>query len=175
MNILPAVGDDTPKIFELYDKAIAFQQTVFDKTWISFAPEQVATEIAERRLWKIIDDSKIANIFSITYNDPILWGERSNAAAIYIHRIVTDPEFRGRGYVQAITDWAKQYAKVKGSRFVRMDTWSDNQKLLDYYQNCGFKFLGNVTPEESDTLPPHYRGLRLALLEIDLNDDPATV
>jgi ribosomal protein S18 acetylase RimI-like enzyme len=175
MEILPTVGDDTPRIFELYDKAIAFQQTVFDKTWISFAPEQVATEIAEQRLWKIIDDDQIANIFSITYSDPILWGERSNAPAIYIHRIVTNPEFRGRGYVHAITDWAKQHAKEKGLRYVRMDTWSDNKKLSDYYQSFGYKFLGNVTPEESDTLPPHYRGLSLALLEIDLNDDPATV
>ena len=175
MEILPAVGDDTPKIFELYDKAIAFQRTVFDKTWISFAPEQVATEIAQERLWKIVDDGRIANIFSVTYHDPILWGERSSAPAIYIHRIVTDPAFRGRGYVQAITDWAKLHAKEKGLRFVRMDTWSDNQKLLDYYQNCGFKFLGNVTPEESETLPPHYRGLSLALLEIDLNDDQAAV
>ena len=88
---------------------------------------------------------------------------------------MTDPQFRGRGYVQAITDWARLYAKGKGLRFVRMDTWSDNQKLLDYYQNCGFKFLGNVTPEESETLPPHYRGLSLALLEIDLERDNTAV
>jgi ribosomal protein S18 acetylase RimI-like enzyme len=175
MEILPAADGDTPKIFELYDKAIAFQQTVFDKTWISFAPEQVATEIADRRLWKIVDNGQIANIFSITYSDPILWGERSNAPAMYIHRIVTDPKFRGRGYVQAITDWAKHHAKENALRFVRMDTWSDNQKLLDYYQSFGYKFLGNITPEESDTLPPHYRGLSLALLEIDLNDDQATI
>src|ERR1044071_3288142 len=128
MEILPAVTADTSRIFELYDKAIVFQQTVFDKTWISFAPEQVSTEIAEQRLWTIVDDGQIANIFSITYNDPILWGERSNAAAMYIHRIVTDPDFRGRGYVRAITDWARQHATENGLRFVRMDTWSDNQK-----------------------------------------------
>jgi ribosomal protein S18 acetylase RimI-like enzyme len=174
MEILPAVSEDSVTIFDLYDKAIEFQQTVFDKTWISFAPELVATEITDKRLWKIIDDGEIANIFSITFGDPILWGDRSNAPAIYIHRIVTDPRFRGRGYVQAITDWSKQFAAENGLRFVRMDTWSDNQKLLDYYQNCGFKFLGIVTPEESDTLPPHYRGLSLALLEIDLDHDSAT-
>src|SRR4029078_2530689 len=109
MEILPAVSNDTSRIFDLYDKAIAFQQTVFDKTWISFAPEQVANDIAEQRLWKIVDNGQIANIFSITYSDPILWGERSNAPAMYIHRIVTDPEVRGRGYVQSITEWAKQH------------------------------------------------------------------
>ena len=89
---------------------------------------------------------------------------------MYIHRIVTNPEFRGRRYVPAITEWAKNHAREKGLRFVRMDTWNDNRKLLDYYQNCGFKFVGTIAPEESDTLPAHYRGLILALLEIDLQE-----
>jgi RimJ/RimL family protein N-acetyltransferase len=175
MQIENAEREDIKIILELYDKAIEFQKTVFDKPWLGFDVEFVNREIQEGRLWKITEAGLIANIFSVTYSDPMLWLGKSDDPAMYIHRIVTNPDFRGRGYVPAITEWAKSHARKKGLQFVRMDTWSDNQKLLDYYQNCGFKFLGTVAPEETSSLPPHYRGLTLALLEIDLDYGSTTV
>lgn len=175
MQIENAVSEDITTVLGLYDKAIEFQKTVFDKPWLGFDVEFVNKEIEEGCLWKITETGLIANIFSVTYSDPVLWLEKSEDPAMYIHRIVTNPDFRGRGYVPAITEWARSHAQENDLQFVRMDTWSDNQKLLDYYQNCGFRFLGTVAPEETDTLPAHYRGLKLALLEIDLDHDSATV
>src|SRR5215207_4415168 len=168
MEIVNATHEDLTTVLDLYDKAIAFQKTVFDKTWLGFDTEMIANEIAARRLWKIIEQDSIACIFSITYSDPVLWAESSRDRAMYIHRIVTNPDFRGRGYVRVITSWAIVHAKANQLRFVRMDTWGDNQKLIDYYQACGFNFLGLVSPPESPTLPAHYRGISLSLFEIDL-------
>jgi ribosomal protein S18 acetylase RimI-like enzyme len=168
MDIVNATAKDVDVIFDLYDKAVDFQKTVFDKTWLGFDRELVDTEIAESRFWKIVEGDGVACIFSIAYADPIIWGESSHKSAMYIHRIVTDPKFRGRHYVRAIADWAKNHALEKELRFIRMDTWGDNQKLIDYYQSCGFKFLGLTTPAESPTMPKHYRGIDLSLFEIDL-------
>ena len=174
MKFENAESSDVERIFGLYDEAINFQKQVFDKHWLGFDRELVDREIAEGRLWKIVEGEDIACIFSVVYEDPILWGENSGESAMYIHRIVTDSKFRGRGYAKTITNWAKQYARENALRFVRMDTWADNQKLLDYYRACGFKITGVVTPTESDTLPKHYRGLTLSLLEVDLEDDKAS-
>ncbi|MEO8574773.1 MAG: GNAT family N-acetyltransferase [Pyrinomonadaceae bacterium] len=149
MEIVHATSNDVAVIFDLYDKAVAFQKTVFDKTWLGSDRELVDTEIAECRLWKIVEDGEVACIFSVAYADPIIWGENSHESAIYIHRIVTNPEFRGKGYVRSVTDWAREHAQANRIRFVRMDTWGDNQRLIDYYQSCGFKFLGLTTPAES--------------------------
>jgi GNAT superfamily N-acetyltransferase len=168
MQIENAIAGDIDVIFELYDKAIEFQKTVFDKHWLGFDVELVNQEIEELRLWKIVEDGQIACLYTVTYADPMIWKEKSNDAAMYIHRIVTNPGFRGRGYAKVITEWAKEFGRSRGLRFVRMDTWGDNQKLLNYYQDCGFKLLGIVTPESTDGLPQHYRGLSLSLLEIDL-------
>ena len=49
-----------------------------------------------------------------------------------------------------------------------MDTWGDNQKLINYYQACGFDLVGVMTPGESATLPKHYSGISLSLFQIDL-------
>lgn len=175
MKIINTIQSDLEIIMRLYDDASEFQKTVFNKGWVGFDRERIVTEITEGRLWKILEDEDVACIFTITYSDPILWGERSRESAMYIHRIVTAPEFHGRGYVRKITAWALEHAREKSLRFIRMDTWGDNQKLLDYYQNCGFKFVGVTSPPESPTLPDHYRGISLALLEIDLHDDSQTV
>jgi len=170
MQFENVVAEDIETVFELYDKAIEFQKTVFDKTWLGFDAEFVNKEIGERRLWKIVEDGQIACIYSITYADPIIWGKDSGDSAMYIHRIATNPDFRGRAYVRMITKWAKGHAAENGLRYVRMDTWGDNPKLIEYYKDCGFTYLGEMAPELSDELPKHYAGLSLSLLEIDLGE-----
>jgi RimJ/RimL family protein N-acetyltransferase len=171
MRFENADGSDVDVILGLYDKAIEFQKQVFHHSWLGFDRKMVETEINEKRLWKIIDEEQIACIYSVTYSDPFIWGKRGHDSAMYIHRIVTNPDFRGRGYVRSITEWAKDFAKSNNIRFVRMDTWGDNQKLIDYYQDCGFKYLGVTTPEITDALPKHYVGISLSLFEIDMQNE----
>lgn len=159
---------DLELIFDLYDKAIEFQKTVFDKQWLGFDAALVNREIDEGRLWKIVEEAGVGCIYSVAYEDPIIWGEGSDVAAMYIHRIVTNPEFRGRGYVRAIVDWARGHAASIDIRYIRMDTWADNLKLKEYYLGCGFEWKGTVSPEDSPTMPAHYRGIKLGLFEMDL-------
>ena len=168
MEIVKATASDFDLIFDLYDKAIEFQKTVFDKHSLGFDADLVRSEIAENRLWKIQEGSNTACIFSVAYEDPIIWGEDSAESAMYIHRIVTNPDFRGRGYVKSIVEWARTHAYENALRYIRMDTWGDNLKLKDHYTACGFEYKGVVTPAESPTLPKHYRGINLGLFEIDL-------
>ena len=170
-----AQRSDIDLIFDLYGIAIAFQKTVFDKQWLGFDPDLVNREIAEGRLWKIVDDGVVACIYSLAYTDPVIWGEGSDVGAMYIHRIVTNPEFRGRGYVRRIVEWARDHAAKNAIRYIRMDTWADNQKLKDYYLACGFEWKGTVTPADSPTMPAHYRGIRLGLFEIDLGEPMAAL
>ena len=51
-----------------------------------------------------------------------------------------------------------------------MDTWGDNEKLITYYQNCGFIFLGLTDEIRDETLPKHYQGIRLSLFQIAVNE-----
>jgi ribosomal protein S18 acetylase RimI-like enzyme len=168
MRFEKATPADFDLIFDLYDKAIESQKTVFDKQWLGFDADLVNREISEGRLWKIVEENGVGCILSLAYEDPIIWGPQSHFAAMYIHRIVTNPKFRGRGYVRAIVDWAREHAAQHDLRYIRMDTWADNLKLKDYYLSCGFEWKGTVSPEDSPTMPAHYRGIQLGLFELDL-------
>ena len=158
---------DLPLILELYEKGSQYQQVVFGKGWQFIDTVRAETEIRENRLWKIVENGEIACIFSIVYSDPLLWRERNRDAAVYIHRIVTNPGFRGRGYVAGITDWAKRHAKVKGLRFVRLDTWHDNEKLVSLYLKHGFSYVDSIELSDSETIPRHYIGNKISLFQID--------
>lgn len=169
MPILNSTLHDLNTIFKLYDEAIAFQKTVSDKQWQGFERSLVETEIREKRQWKIVVDGEIACIFAITFNDPLIWHERDSDPSIYIHRIVTNPAFRGGAFVKEIVKWAREYAAGLGKKFVRMDTWGDNEKLKEYYVKCGFDYLGLTVMENTEGLPKHYEGLSLSLFQIRID------
>ena len=168
MRIINSTKADLDTIFLLYDAAVEFQKTKFDKHWLAFDRAMVEKEIAEKRQWKIMEGDDVACIFAITYEDPFIWQEQSADAAIYIHRIVTSPIYRGRQYVKLIIEWAREHAITHNKQFIRMDTWGDNEKLINYYTRCGFTFLGTTTPKATAELPKHYSAIFLSLFEIKL-------
>jgi ribosomal protein S18 acetylase RimI-like enzyme len=125
----------------------------------------IETEVAENRQWKIVIDDQVACIFALTFNDVIFWKEKDLQPSIYIHRIVTNPKFRGIGFVNIIIDWAKTYCQTNGKEYIRLDTWSDNLKLMAYYVGCGFEHVDTIDLDNTEGLPIHYKGT-LALFQI---------
>ena len=165
-EIINSQPQDVDLIFEFYDMAIAHQKKVFNKHWQGFDRQLVAQEIAENRQYQILIDGEPACIFAITFNDPQIWEERDIQPSIYIHRIVTHPNFRGFAFVKIIISWAKNYCKNHNLQYIRMDTWADNAKLLAYYTSCGFTHAGSITIGKESGLPKHYEGIGLNLFEI---------
>ena len=169
MKIENCVPEDIDEIFRLYKIASEYQkskQTVV--VWPEFKKQLVETEIAENRQWKLIIDEKIACVWATTFNDEQIWEERNTDAAIYIHRIATNPNFRGKNFVAIIVEWAREYAKSKGKNFVRLDTLGNNTKLIEHYTNAGFRFLGMFDLKNTNGLPDHYHNVPACLFEIQL-------
>lgn len=170
MQIINSTIQDIGTIYNLYDAAVAFQKTKFNRHWHGFDRQLIEKEINENRQFKIVVNDIIVCIFAVTFNDAIIWGDLDKSPSIYIHRIVTHPSFHGNGYVKNIVDWAIGYAHKNGKEFVRMDTWGDNQKLIGYYTNCGFTFVGLTGVLSGDDMPKHYQGIQLSLFEIAIKN-----
>ncbi|TXD52446.1 MULTISPECIES: GNAT family N-acetyltransferase [unclassified Polaribacter] len=160
---------DIEEVFKFY-KIASDYQTVKKKVvaWPNFKKEMVETEITENRQFKLIINNKIACIWAITFSDEQIWEERNKDTAVYIHRIATNPEFRGNNFVAYIVTWAKEYVKQKNIQFIRLDTLGNNTKLIAHYKNAGFDFLGLFNLKNTDRLPDHYQLAPVCLFEIDL-------
>jgi ribosomal protein S18 acetylase RimI-like enzyme len=168
MTIENSTLADIDEIFRLYHLVVAYQKQRFTVYWPEFERSLVETEIAEGRQWKMTQDGKIACVWATTFDDPQIWEERNADPSIYIHRIATDPDFRGQNLVAGIVDWAKEYARQQGKQHVRLDTVGNNLKLIAHYQKCGFTFLGFLKLKNTEGLPAHYDNAEAALFEIKL-------
>ncbi|QQR97014.1 MAG: GNAT family N-acetyltransferase [Sphingobacteriales bacterium] len=168
MKIETANSNDLATIFQLYDMATSFQKTVYEKQWEGFEQSLIEKEIEENRLWKISADKQTICVFSINFNDILFWQEKDKQPSIYIHRIALHNDFRGKSIMQKIIDWAKIYCKENGKQFIRIDTWGENLKLIDYYKKCGFTHIETIDLDNTKGMPKHYKG-KLALLEMQVN------
>jgi len=169
MNIYNSETNDIDEIFRLYRLATAHQVKVGSTiSWPEFDRQMVATELQEKRQWKMLSGADIACVWATTYDDPKIWGERNAEPSVYIHRIATNPEYRGQNLVTAIVAWARQHALENDKRFIRIDTVGNNKKLIAHYQSCGFRFLGLETLADTTGLPVHYSYDKVCLFEISL-------
>ncbi len=160
---------DSSEILSLYDAARSLQTQRKMVVWPSFEQFFVENEIHEQRQWKIVIDGVIACNWAITFDDKDIWEEKDKNDSIFIHRICTNPNLRGNRYIDAIVAWAKQYAVLKGKRYVRLDTLGNNTKLIEHYTSSGFDFLGIVELADTSNLPAHYQNEpQCCLFEIDL-------
>jgi ribosomal protein S18 acetylase RimI-like enzyme len=163
------VLNDISEIFRLYQLATDFQKIKFPgNQWSVFDKELIIREIDENRQFKIVIENKIACIWAITYQDAQIWEDSENEAALYIHRIATNPEFRGRNFVQLIVDWSKNFAQKQNKQFIRLDTCGRNDQLINHYKNCGFNFLGMKKLKNTSELPSHYHDAEVCFFEIEL-------
>ena len=168
-TIVNTQQEDLPFIYWLFDEAIAYQKRNNYPVWPDYDKEVLAKDIAEQRQFKVLIGDKIGGIFSVCYTDELVWRERENGQAIYLHRIVVNPKMKGQKLFGKVLDWAKHHALEKNRRLIRMDTWADNPTIIAYYQRFGFKIVDYYTTPDSEELPIQQRGNRIVLLEYLLN------
>ena len=169
MKIINSTWVDITEIFRLYAVASEYQKT--KKTvvvWPNFDYSLVEIELAEKRQFKLLVKDEVACVWAITFTDEQIWEERNVDAAVYIHRIATNPKFRGQNFIKVIVEWAKEYAQSNGKQYVRLDTLGNNTRLIKHYTNAGFSFLGMFDLKNTDALPVHYQEAPVCLFEIDL-------
>ena len=163
--------EDSDTILSLYQSARDLQTQKGMVVWPVFKKDFIENEINEQRQWKLVIEDTIACNWAITFSDKEIWGEKDKDNAIYIHRITTNPIFRGNRYIDRIVNWAKEYAEQKGKQFVRLDTLGNNTRLIEHYTSVGFKFLGMFELTDTSNLPGHYQvEPNCCLFEIDLTN-----
>ena len=108
MQINNVTITDIDQIYSFYRIASDYQKAK-EKVivWPDFNRNMVETEIAEHRQFKMLMNNEVVCIWAITFNDEQIWEERNRDSAIYIHRIATNPDFRGRNFVSKIKNMFK--------------------------------------------------------------------
>lgn len=172
MKVENCILSDLETILLLYESARQLQRRLKMVEWHIFEIPFIEFGINEKRQWKLINnDGTILCIWTITFEDKDIWEEKEKGDAIYIHRIATNPDFRGNKYIIDIVAWAKNYASALGRKYIRLDTLGNNVKLIEHYTQFGFDFLGVFHLKNTTNLPKHYHSESSCLLfEIALTE-----
>ena len=171
IKIVNTTKEDLPMVLHLFQQAMDLQGKNGYKVWSSIDKAGLERDIEKGLQYKIVKGDDTLCIFSIQHNDPFIWREKDKNDAVYLHRIVVNPEFKGQKQFEKVLNWTKGFAKENSLRFVRMDTWADNHKIIDYYKSFGFRFVENYKTGDAPQLPVQNRNLNVALLELELNDE----
>lgn len=168
MQILNSTLTDIDDIYRLYKSASEHQRKIGAIIWPTFERAMIEREINTFHQWKLVIDDQIACIWATTFSDEHIWEDRNADPSVYIHRIATNPAFRGNNFVQTVVDWAVPHAKSLNKEFVRLDTLSENARLIKHYTGAGFDYLGMFDMMNTAGLPAHYHGEKVALFQIAL-------
>ncbi|TYB71489.1 GNAT family N-acetyltransferase [Bizionia saleffrena] len=168
MTIQNTCSGDIDAIFHLYDEATKYQKQHQNNSWNGFDRAQIEAEIKNERHFVIKEDDTVVCTFLIAFDNPIIWKDANKDPALYLHRIATHPDYRGRGYVTAIVDWSKTLAVKLNKSFIRLDTHAKNDKINAYYSSCGFTNKGISFLDQTPNLPEHYKAGEFTLFEMEV-------
>ena len=75
--------------------------------------------------------------------DAISWLTK-DTKQYYIHRLAISPVFQKQGHARKLMDFAESFAKANQALSVRLDTFSQNKRNQQFYENRGYQRLGNI-------------------------------
>ncbi|MFZ5973292.1 MAG: GNAT family N-acetyltransferase [Bacteroidota bacterium] len=166
--IVPATFADLDIILGLFEEAIRYQRDNDYIGWKSMDVDFLKADIRHGLLYKVLSEGRILGVFSVCFVDKLIWRDKEKGDAIYLHRIVLNRAYAGAKIFGLVLHWATSYARKNRLRYVRMDTWAENAKLIGYYQRYGFRVIENYTTEDTNELPIQHRNLKVALLELEI-------
>jgi ribosomal protein S18 acetylase RimI-like enzyme len=156
---------DLEDIYSFFDHSIAYQEKHGYPSWRNYDRNAVVKDLESKNQYKVVVAGRTAIVFSVCYTDKIIWRHWDKGDAVYLHRIVVNPDFKGQKLFGAILDWAVEHCRHKNFSSVRMDTWAANPRIVEYYKGFGFHVVEDFTTPDTEDLPVHNRNLALTLLE----------
>ncbi|ARF83219.1 GNAT family N-acetyltransferase [Kitasatospora aureofaciens] len=125
-----------------------------DQWSTTFPSDQIAQSIRSGEVF-VVRDSADADDLAATITldgaaDPLLWTpqERQDKAQ-YVHKLTVDRKFAGLDLGTRLLDWAGDRAARHGAQWLRLDAWTSNIRLQQYYTERGFQHVRTIHDPEA--------------------------
>jgi GNAT superfamily N-acetyltransferase len=150
LRIRRASNDDRKLILYTIEEAADWLRTKDTDQWAKPWPSEpernarVERGLLEGRTWIVEEDG----IFAATItcrphaNNELWTGRERQDSAVYVSRLVVSRDHAGQGIGAELVNWAGWLAAQQfGARWIRIDVWTTNIALHNYYRRNGFLFV----------------------------------
>jgi DNA-binding MarR family transcriptional regulator/ribosomal protein S18 acetylase RimI-like enzyme len=166
IRIVNTTPEDLNLVYWLFEQAIVYQRQHGYPEWKGYEKKALIAEVEQQLQYKITLDHHVLAIFSVSFSDPATWGEWDSGNALFLHRVITHPQFKGQRVFEKVLHWALQKAREKGLDFIRIDTWTDNPSIIAFYRGYGFQVVAARVTPNSPELHAQNRNLRVTLMQL---------
>lgn len=153
LKIRLATADDMNRIIGLIDDARAWLRAKGTDQWAKPWPDpgardkRVLRDLRADRTWLVEDECRtaVATITCSSEGNPNLWEpEEQLVPAVYVARLIVRRSRAGEAIGEELVDWAGLRAlRDHCAQWVRIDVWTTNEALHNYYEKRGFRFYRN--------------------------------
>jgi Acetyltransferase (GNAT) family len=163
LRLRRATENDHDAIIGLIDKAAEWLRTKNTDQWAQPWPSvedrshRILRDLRSDKTWLASDGAAPVATITVDPENPPVWPNDSRQErAVYVCRLVVSrtPEHKQKhkGLGAALLNWAGLRGRDEyRARWIRVDVWTTNKALHDYYRQQGFDFYG--FSEELDDYP----------------------
>lgn len=161
MALLRATPEERDVILELHGDAVRWLRGKDTDQWAKPWPdeerrnERIEQDLLEGKTWLVWDDTAAAGTITIDPADNEVWpAEKRSENAIYVRRVIVRRRYAGIGLGARLLDWAADVGVRKHeARLIRIDVWTTNTELHDYYRKQGFTLSEFRDPDDLPDYP----------------------
>jgi ribosomal protein S18 acetylase RimI-like enzyme len=148
MKIELCSENEAEEIFKIYNDCRRAMQSAGIFQWQNDYPalENIKQDIQDKTLFGYYKNGKCLGAVCVsTFQDEeykeINW-QGPDENIIVIHRLAVNPDFQAKGIARLLMDFAEDYAKKENYSAIRLDSYSQNQRALKFYENRGYQKRG---------------------------------
>jgi predicted N-acetyltransferase YhbS len=176
LQIRLATADDRTTILGLIDEARGWLPDKGTDQWAEPWPSvaardaRVLRDIRAARTWLVEDDhAVVATVtFSPAGNRRLWTAEEQGEGAVYVARLIVSRSHAGQRIGEALVDWAGACAERDWrAKWIRIDVWTTNEALHNYYEKRGFQRYGTCEFTEDEHHYPSAALFQKPTAEID--------
>lgn len=141
---------DLEVLFQIYRNAKNELERNGVFQWTDNYPNKaiIESELKKGMLYTLQNGNEIIGAINIseeqeTEYQTIDW-KCSNTKVLVIHRLVINPIHQNKGYAKQLMDFAENYANENKYISIRLDAYSKNKRVLNFYKNRNYVIRGEV-------------------------------
>jgi len=114
----------------------------------------IESDLRRGVLYTLKNDNEIIGAINISEEQEIEYQsvnwEFDNSKILVIHRLVINPKHQRQGYAQRLMDFAENFARENDYSSIRLDAYSQNNRVIEFYKKRNYCISGKVNFPERE-------------------------
>ena len=142
---------DLEEVFQIYLNAKLELERNGIYQWVKSYPTKtiIENDLKNKVLFVLKSSTNIIGAINISTDQEseyqkVEW-KFDDTQVLVIHRLVINPDHQRNGYAQRLMDFAENYAAANKYTSIRLDAYSQNARVLEFYQKRNYDIRGEVS------------------------------